>query len=179
MYVDTVYYITHVTIEQLQQGLSEKLRAVISEASNVNLKDLDLWYTKDLSYEFDGVPTTAFWVRATASEEAASDVLRNINSSVNKINELIKANYAQDFPEGFEVGFWKEPILQQRTGLGAVSIILIVIVVILVLIIVAIAAFYVWVRTKSKKSKEGAKQLRRAQGKVAAEHVSGNKDVRV
>ena len=179
VYVDTVYYITHVTIEQLQQGLSEKLRAVISEASNVNLKDLDLWYTKDLSYEFDGTPTTAFWVRATATEEAASDVLRNINSSVNKINELIKTNYPQDFPNGFEVGFWKEPVLQQRTGLGAVSIILIVIVVILILIIVAIAAFYVWVRTKSKKSKEGAKQLRRAQGKVVAMRLSGNKDVRV
>lgn len=179
VYIDTVYYITKVTIEMIQQGLSEKLRAAISEASDVNLKNIELWYTKDLSYEFDGVDTTAFWVRVTATEEEASDALRNINSSVGKVNDLIKANYAQDFPSGFELGFWKEPILQQRSGLGTVSIILIVIVVILVLIIIAIAAFYVWVRTKSKKSKNGAKQLRRAQGKVAAEHVSGNKDVRV
>ena len=100
-----------------------------------------------------------------------------MNQSVNTIVATIKETMASDFPENFDLGFYKEPVLQQRKKVNAVSVVLIVIVVILVLIIAAIAAFYIWVRTKSKKNKDGAKQLR--SGKVNAEHLSGKKDVRV
>ena len=96
---------------------------------------------------------------------------------MNTIVATIKETMASDFPENFDLGFYKEPVLQQRKKVNAVSVVLIVIVVILVLIIAAIAAFYIWVRTKSKKNKNGAKQLR--SGKVNAEHLSGKKDVRV
>ena len=72
-----------------------------------------------------------------------------------------------------------KPILQERKGLGALSVALIIILVILVLIVASVVAFWIWVRTKSKKSKNGARQLRSAAGRVNAQHLSGSKDVRV
>ena len=179
VYIDVVYYLTNVNVEMMQTGLADKMRIVIAEAAKVEMSTVQVWYLKDISenYVDQGIPAVAFWVRITISEKEASAALKNVNQSVNTIVATIKETMASDFPDNFDLGFYKEPVLQQRKKVNAVSVVLIVIVVILVLIIAAIAAFYIWVRTKSKKNKDGAKQLR--SGKVNAEHLSGKKDVRV
>lgn len=176
VYIDVIYYLTQVTKEQMESGMAETIRVAIADASNIVSKNVDLWYMKDISSEYEDTTAVALYVRVTLSESEASSGLKSVSNSLNAINERIKTNIP-DIPEGFSFGFYREPILQQRKGLGGVSIALIVILVILVVIIVAIAAFYIWVRTKSKKSKNGAKQLRA--GKVHAEHLSGSKNVRV
>ena len=69
------------------------------------------------------------------------------------------------------------PMLSERKNLSAISVTLIVILVIVVLILAAIIGFWIWVRTKSKKTKNGAKQLRAGLGnKVKAQHLSGKQD---
>ena len=179
VYIDTVYYLTNTTVEMMQTGLADKMRIVIAEAAKVEMSKVEVWYLKDISENYVdlGISAVAFWVRITLEEKQASAVLKNVNQSVNTIVATIKSTMASDFPANFDLGFYKEPVLQQRKKVNAVSVVLIVIVVILVLIIAAIAAFYIWVRTKSKKNKNGAKQLR--SGKVNAEHLSGNKSLRV
>lgn len=68
-------------------------------------------------------------------------------------------------------------MLSERKNLNAVSVTLIVILVLIIIVVVGIAGFYIWVRTKSRKTKNGAKQLR--SGKVKAQHLEGSKDVRI
>lgn len=176
VYIDVIYYLTQVTKEEMETGLAEKIRVAIADASNIVSKSVSLWYLKDISSEYEDMTAVAFYVRVTLSESEASAGLKSISNSLNTITQSIKTNMPE-VPSDFTLGFYREPVLQQRKGLGGVSIALIVVLVILVVIIAAIAGFYIWVRTKSKKSKNGAKQLRA--GKVHAEHLSGSKNVRV
>ena len=176
VFIDVIYFMTNVTKEQVQSGMGETIRVAIADASNLVSKSVDLWYVKDITTESDNVPVVAMYVRATLDEKQASEGLKGMSNSLNTVIQTLNVNIPEK-TNYFTFGFYREPILQQRKGLGGVSIALIVILVILVVIIAAIAAFYIWVRTKSKKSKNGAKQLRA--GKVNAEHLSGSKNVRV
>ena len=135
---------------------------------------LELWKVKNVAEEFDGENvTSAFWIRFTLPQESGSSTLTLVRSNL----ASIQTNLQTLLPgKTFTIEFYMNPILQERKTIGAVSVALIIILVLLVLVIIAIASFYIWVRTKSKKTKQGAKQLRSAAGKVNAQHLSGKEN---
>ena len=171
VYIDVAYK-TNFTVEQVQsESILTSLVAVIASSSQTDMSTVELWKVKDVTEEFpDEDIATAFWIRFTLPSESASSTLSLVNNNLESIRTNLKVLLPKEY---FTLDIYMNPILQERQTLGAVSIALIVILVILVLIIIAIAGFYIWVRTKSKKTKDGARQLRSGAGKVNAQHLSG------
>ena len=171
VYIDVAYK-TNFTVEQVQsESILTSLVAVIASSSQTDMSAVELWKVKDVTEEFpDEDIATAFWIRFTLPSESASSTLSLVNNNLESIRTNLKLLLPKEY---FTLEIYMNPILQERQSLGAVSIALIVILVILVLIIIAIAGFYIWVRTKSKKTKDGARQLRSGAGKVNAQHLSG------
>ena len=171
VYIDVAYK-TNFTVEQVQsESILTSLVAVIASSSQTDMSAVELWKVKDVTEEFpDEDIATAFWIRFTLPSESASSTLSLVNNNLESIRTNLKVLLPKEY---FTLDIYMNPILQERQTLGAVSIALIVILVILVLIILAIVGFYIWVRTKSKKTKDGARQLRSGAGKVNAQHLSG------
>lgn len=179
VYVDVAYSLTKSSVENTRQ-LASTLSTTFAAASEVGIKNVEMWKVKDVSSEFiDEEVVSAFYIRVTASSEEASSTLKKVSNSLSAFQSALNDYHKSELPEGFDLQVYMKPILQERKGLGGLSIALIIIMVVLVLIVAAVVAFWIWVRTKSKKSKNGARQLRAAGGRVNAQHLSGNKDVRV
>ena len=176
VYIDVAYRL-QMTPEEIQDpNTLNIISAAIATSSQVDMSLLELWKVKNIAEEFENEPVmSAFWIRFTLPQEVAASTMTLVRGNL----ASIQTNLQSLLPEKtFTIEFYMNPILQERKTIGAVSVALIVILVLLVLVIVAIASFYIWVRTKSKKTKQGAKQLRSGAGKVNAQHLSG-KDNRI
>lgn len=187
VYVDVAYYLTGVSVEATRL-LSSTLTTTFAAASEVGIANVEMWKVKDVTSEFSDVSAdsettnvvSAFYIRVTAPSEEASSTLKKVTNCLPAFQNALKEYHKDELPEGFDLQVYMKPTLQERKGLGGLSIALIIIMVILVLIVAAVVAFWIWVRMKSKKTKNGARQLRASgAGKVQAQHLSGSKDVRV
>ena len=174
VYIDVAYRI-QMTPEEIQDPSTlGAIVAAVATSSQVDMSLLELWKVKNVAEEFDGENVmSAFWIRFTLPQESAASTMTVVRSNL----ASIQTNLQTLLPDKtFTIEFYMNPILQERKTIGAVSVALIIILVLLVLVIIAIASFYIWVRTKSKKTKQGAKQLRSAAGKVNAQHLSGKEN---
>ena len=176
VYIDVAYRI-QMTPEEIQNPSTlSTIVAAVATSSQVDMSLLELWKVKNVAEEFDGESVmSAFWIRFTLPQESAASTLTLVRSNL----ASIQTNLQTLLPDKtFTIEFYMNPVLQERKTIGAVSVALIIILVLLLLVIIAIASFYIWVRTKSKKTKQGAKQLRSGAGKVGAQHLSG-KETRI
>ena len=179
VYVDVAYSITELNVETTR-AMASMLTTTFAAASEVGLGNIEMWKVKDVSSEFpDASAASAFYIRVTVKDEIASQTLKKVTECTSTFQNALTEYHKDELPAGFDLQIYMKPILQERKGLGALSVALIIILVILVLIVASVVAFWIWVRTKSKKSKNGARQLRSAAGRVNAQHLSGSKDVRV
>lgn len=172
-YVDVAYVFSAITVETMSTSGATEVSAVVSTLTNQLLKNINAWKVKDVTdivenEAMEGEAKTALYIRLTIKDEDATAVLKAVSESLSSLQSIMRENYASHF-KNTVVDFYIRPILSQRKNIGAVSVALIVVLVIVLLVVVAIAGFYIWVRMKSKKTKNGAKQLKSAhrQGKVA------------
>lgn len=166
----------NVTQETLTtEGGAEDMRTVIATLFDILPRLLEAWKIKDVGTESEIL--NAVYFRVTSESDDASRVLRAVSNGLTAIGTTLTENMVQKFPKNTKFEFYLKPMLSERKNLNAVSVTLIVILVIILVIVIGIASFYIWVRTKSRKTKNGAKQLR--SGKVKAQHLEGSKDVHI
>ena len=169
-YIDAVYYVTNVTMDMMESGLSRKMGVVIAEASKVEMSVVEVWYVKDISneYEEEGIPAVAVWVRLTLDDENASIVLNKVKESVNEIGEIMKNEFGSELPASFNIGFYKEPVLHARRKIPMALLIPILIAIAISLVFVLFVSIYICIRTRPKY-KSAVKKLR--SGRVEMEEV--------
>ena len=166
----------NVTQETLTtEGGAEEMRTVIATLFDILPRLIEAWKIKDVGT--DSEMMNAVYFRVTAESDDAGRILRAVSNGLTSIGETLTENMVKHFPKNTKFEFYLKPMLSERKNLNAVSVTLIVILVLIIIVVVGIAGFYIWVRTKSRKTKNGAKQLR--SGKVKAQHLEGSKDVRI
>lgn len=174
-YIDTVYYMTNVTMEMMESGLGDRMGMVIAEAVKVNVSAVEVWYLKDISEEFveEGIPAVAVWVRFTVDEESALSVFENVKESVNGIGESMKSVMGSELPEWFDMGFYKEPVLHARRRFPIALLIPILIAIVVSLVFVLFVSIYICIRTRPKY-KSAVKRLH--SGRVEMEEVCSDRE---
>lgn len=167
-YIDTVYAMAPIDSTKFySKEYYEGLQMVISEITGVNSKNVEIWKAKDITDSFTHVDMVdmrkaAVYVRITAENKVSSGVLQAMAQSEEKVRSNLLQFFNSLYDPKLVVAFYAKPELNQYKGLGRVNGWIIFLLVVVVLIVVGFVSFYVWTRMKNKKTKNGARKLKRA-----------------